>query len=146
MMRSAYYERAYTPAEAKAVRAIAQTFRASKGVDTARAITDMGIGEALISIMDQQGVPTPVVRAKVKLPVSPSAPLDELERVALIRRDPLRQHYGRRFATDQGAYEAFLTRLEAQEAAAAASRTKSLSWHEEESIESVASSAEGPVT
>lgn len=123
--------RAYTPAEAKAVRAVAQTFRQAHGVDTAMAITEMGIGEALISVIGDGGVPSPVVRAKVALPASPSAPLDELERVALIRKDALRPHYGRRFPSREEEFEAFTARLEAQQASPVALADKA-SWRDEE--------------
>uniref|UniRef100_A0A9E7ZJA4 DUF853 domain-containing protein n=1 Tax=Bosea sp. NBC_00436 TaxID=2969620 RepID=A0A9E7ZJA4_9HYPH len=127
--------RAYTPAEAKAVRAVAQTFRQAKGVDTAKAIVEMGIGEALISVIGDGGVPSPVVRAKVRLPASPSAPLDELERVALIRKDTLRPFYGRRFPSRTEEFEAFTARLEAQEAAPMAAAERA-SWRESDPVPS----------
>lgn len=123
--------RAFTPAEHKAVKAVAQTFRQSKGVDTVAAITQMGIGEALISVIGEEGIPTPVVRAKVKMPASQLAPLDELERFAMLRNDPLRLAYGRRFASRSNAFEAFIARVEAPEAAPLA-RAEPASWREEE--------------
>lgn len=124
--------RAFTPKEHRSVKAVAATFRANKGVDTAAAITEMGIGEALVSVIGAGGVPTPVVRAKINLPSSQLHPIDELERLALIRRDPLRPVYGARFNDRQEVFDAFIARLEAQDLAMSASRKDRASWRDEE--------------
>src|SRR5678816_3821610 len=55
--------RAFTPRDQKAVKAAAQTMRANPGIDTATAITELGVGEALISLLDEKGRPAPVERA-----------------------------------------------------------------------------------
>lgn len=123
--------RAFTPAEHRSVKAVAATFRANKGVDAVKAITEMGIGEALISVIGDGGVPTPVVRAKVNLPTSQLEPIDELERIAILRNDPLRPVYGKRFDSREEMFEAFITRVESEEAALAASRTDRPSWRDD---------------
>ena len=56
--------RAYTPSDQKAVRAAAQSFRAAPGVDVAKEIQELNIGEALVSTLDEKGAPTPVARCR----------------------------------------------------------------------------------
>ena len=63
--------RAYTPTDQKAVRAAAQAFRANANVDVAKEIQELGVGEALVSTLDEKGAPTPVARTKVRPPNSP---------------------------------------------------------------------------
>jgi hypothetical protein len=77
--------RAFTPADQKAVRAAAQTFRANPALDTESVLTQLGIGEALVSVLDAQGQPTIVERALVAPPSSHVGPLTAVEREALIR-------------------------------------------------------------
>ena len=77
--------RAFTPADQKAVRAAAQTFRANPALDTESILTQLGIGEALVSVLDAQGQPTMVERALVAPPSSHLGPLTAVEREALIR-------------------------------------------------------------
>jgi uncharacterized protein len=77
--------RAFTPADQKAVRAAAQTFRANPALDTEAILTQLGIGEALVSVLDAQGQPTVVKRALVAPPASHVGPLTAGEREALIR-------------------------------------------------------------
>lgn len=62
--------RAYTPAEQKAVRAAAQAFRTNPGFDTETALMELGVGEALVSFLDEEGIPTVVERAKILPPQS----------------------------------------------------------------------------
>jgi len=72
--------RAYTPRDQKAVRAAAQTFRANPGLNVEQAITEVGVGEALVSFLDPKGIPTPVERALICPPASRLRPLDSNER------------------------------------------------------------------
>ena len=123
--------RAFTPKEHRAVKAVGKTFRPNEGVDVEKAMTEMAIGEALVSFIGAGGVPTPVERVKIALPSSQLAPIDQLERIALIRQDPLRHTYGREYEDDQAAYEAFLARLTAEASAAQAGRKDRPSWREE---------------
>ncbi len=85
--------RAFTPQDQKAVRAAAQTFRANPGVDVEKAITELAVGEALVSVLDEQGRPTPVERALVLPPRSRLGALTDGERAALIAASPLAGHY-----------------------------------------------------
>jgi DNA helicase HerA-like ATPase len=72
--------RAFTPRDQKAVRAAAQTFRPNPGLDVEQAITEVGVGEALVSFLDEKGIPTPVERALICPPASRLRPLDFKER------------------------------------------------------------------
>lgn len=69
--------RAYTPAEQKAVRAAAQAFRASPDFDTETALMELGVGEALVSFLDEEGIPTVVERAKILPPQSLMGPAED---------------------------------------------------------------------
>lgn len=68
--------RAYTPAEQKAVRAAANAFRANKDFDTETALMELGVGEALVSFLDEDGIPTVVERAKILPPQSLMGPAE----------------------------------------------------------------------
>ena len=62
--------RAFTPREQKAVKAASENFRANPGVDVEKTILEMGVGEALVSMLDAKGTPTPVERAIIRPPMS----------------------------------------------------------------------------
>jgi len=81
--------RAFTPRDQKAVKAAASTFRAKPGLDTQAAITELAVGEALVSFLDAKGAPVPVERAKVCPPRSRLGPLDASERTRLVERSAL---------------------------------------------------------
>ncbi len=68
--------RAYTPAEQKAVRAAANAFRENKDFDTETALMELGVGEALVSFLDEDGIPTVVERAKILPPQSLIGPAE----------------------------------------------------------------------
>jgi uncharacterized protein len=85
--------RAFTPRDQKAVRAAAETFRANPGVDVATAITELAVGEALVSFLDEKGTPRPVERALVLPPRSRMAPLTPDERAQALAASPLRGRY-----------------------------------------------------
>jgi len=76
--------RAYTPQEQKAVKVAATTFRENPKVDTEKAITELGVGEVLISMLDEKGVPTMVDRAFVVPPVGHIGPVLPEQRAQLI--------------------------------------------------------------
>jgi DNA helicase HerA-like ATPase len=67
--------RAFTPRDQKAVRAAAETFRANPGLDTETAILELGVGEALVSLLDEKGTPAMVERALIMPPRSSLPPL-----------------------------------------------------------------------
>ena len=81
--------RAYTPSDQRAVKAAAETFRANPGLDTAQAITELGVGEALVSVLDAKGVPTPVERILIAPPRSRLGPVSADERQKLLDGSPL---------------------------------------------------------
>ncbi|MQY51801.1 helicase HerA-like domain-containing protein [Rhodocyclus gracilis] len=85
--------RAFTPRDQKAVRAAAQTLRANPAFDAETVITELGVGEALVSLLDGQGRPAVVERALVLPPASRIGPLSADERQALIRGSDLYGHY-----------------------------------------------------
>jgi DNA helicase HerA-like ATPase len=76
--------RAYTPQEQKAVKVAATTFRENPKVDTEKAITELGVGEVLISMLDEKGVPTMVDRAFVVPPVGHIGPITPEQRQQLM--------------------------------------------------------------
>ena len=77
--------RAYTPRDQKAVKTAAQTFRTNPKVDTETAITELGVGEALISFLDEAGKPTMVERAFVCPPCSKIGPITPPQRQAALQ-------------------------------------------------------------
>ena len=72
--------RAYTPNEQKAVRVAAQSFRANPELDTVTAITELGVGEALVSTLQDKGIPAPVQRVTIRPPYSRMGPISPAER------------------------------------------------------------------
>ena len=76
--------RAYTPRDQKAVKAAAETFRPNPALDTAQVITELGVGEALVSFLDERGRPNIVERAFILPPASQIGPIDAAERRALM--------------------------------------------------------------
>jgi uncharacterized protein len=85
--------RAFTPAEQKAVRSAADTFRKNPNIDTEKAIMELGIGEALVSTLDMKGQPTVVEKTFVKPPSSRVGPITEAERKAVIEDSPVAGEY-----------------------------------------------------
>jgi uncharacterized protein len=77
--------RAFSPLEQKAVKAAATTFRANPAFDTETAIMELGIGQALVSTLDDKGQPTIVERTLVKPPNSRVGPIKDEERAAVIK-------------------------------------------------------------
>ncbi len=85
--------RAFTPAEQKAVRAAAETFRPNPRFKTEAVITELAVGEALVSTLEPGGVPGMVERARICPPRSRMGPLQEEERRAVIEQSPLAGKY-----------------------------------------------------
>ena len=85
--------RAFTPRDQKAVKAAASTMRANPKIDTEKAITELGVGEALISFLDEKGRPEPVERAFVLPPASRIGPITADERKAVMERSPVKGVY-----------------------------------------------------
>jgi len=113
--------RAFTPRDQKAVRAAAQTFRQNPTFDTEEAITQLGVGEALVSTLDTKGSPTMVERTLIRPPSSRMGPVDNDVREKSIKNSPVYGLYDE--AVDrESAYEILQKRSEkrAQTEAAAA--------------------------
>ncbi len=106
--------RAYTPQEQKGVKAAATSFRVNPALDTETVITELGVGEVLISTLDEKGVPTIVDRAFVVPPAGHIGPITPEERAALIANSLV-----------AGVYENVIDRESAYELAAGKSRGKS---------------------
>ncbi len=111
---------AYTPAEQKAAKAAAMSFRENPAFDTYDTLLELGIGEALVSVLDEKGVPTVVQKTTILPPQSQMGPITEEERAGEINGSLLYTKYKDYFDRDS-AYE-FLQRksVEAAEAAAQA--------------------------
>ena len=75
--------RAFTPRDQKAVKAAADTMRGNAGLDVAAAITELGVGEALVSLLDEKGRPSPTERAYVLPPASQIGPISPAQRADL---------------------------------------------------------------
>jgi uncharacterized protein len=85
--------RAFTPKDQKAVKVAADTFRPNLLFSTEDAITTLGVGEALVSVLDDNGVPTIVERVLIAPPSSRIGPLTAEERAATLQRSPLKGRY-----------------------------------------------------
>lgn len=113
--------RAFTPRDQKAVRAAATTFRQNPRLDTATAITELGVGEALVSMLEDKGVPGIVQRCLVRPPCSRIGPISDEERAVVRGRSPVGGLYDQP-VNRESAYEILSVRAEqaATEAAAEA--------------------------
>jgi DNA helicase HerA-like ATPase len=85
--------RAFSPTEQKAVKAAATTFRVNPAFDTEKAIMELGIGEALVSTLDEKGQPTMVQKTLVRPPSSRVGPITDTERKAVINASPVEGLY-----------------------------------------------------
>jgi len=112
--------RAFTPKDQKAIRAAAETFRANPGLDVSTAITELKVGEALVSLLQEDGSPTPVERTTVRIPGSRLGPVTADERKVLIETDAIGDKYDARIDRES-AEERLASR--AAEAKAAAAET-----------------------
>jgi hypothetical protein len=116
--------RAYTPREAKAVKAMAETFRVNPGLDVETAVTELKVGEALVSFLQADGSPMPVERAMIVPPHGRIGAIAPTERQAIMASSLISGHY--EAAVDrESAHEVLKARAEAliaaeQQAAAAA--------------------------
>lgn len=138
--------RAFTPKDQKVIRAVASSFRAAPGVNVAEAVTQLGTGEALVSLLDEQGAPTPVARTLIRPPESQIGPLADAEKQQQRERSPLAGKYDESIDRES-AYEALTQRAAvaaekaaadaeqaAQEKAAAKANKKSSSGRGRQSV------------
>jgi DNA helicase HerA-like ATPase len=102
--------RAFTPRDQKAVKTAAQTLRQNPKLDTETAITELAVGEALVSCLDEKGRPSVVERAFILPPATRIGPLQAEERNAVIKGSLLYGHYEK--AEDrESAYEKLKARV-----------------------------------
>ncbi|MEN6474854.1 MAG: helicase HerA-like domain-containing protein [Syntrophaceae bacterium] len=106
--------RAFTPADQKNVKAAADTFRADPKLDVAKAITELEVGQALVSVLDAKGAPTVVQRAYICPPHSRLTPLTGDERRAVIQGSLIYGHY-EKIVDRESAYEKLKARAEQKE-------------------------------
>jgi DNA helicase HerA-like ATPase len=109
--------RAFTPRDQKAVKTAAETLRPNPKLKAEKVITELGVGEALVSFLDQKGSPCMVERAFVVPPASQLGPLTEEERAKLIRSSDVSGHY-EKTVDRESAYEKLKQRTEASPAQA----------------------------
>jgi DNA double-strand break repair helicase HerA and related ATPase len=110
--------RAFTPREQKAVRTAAETLRANPAIDTRKAISELAVGEALVSFLDDRGSPAMVDRAWVLPPATRIGPITPDERRRVIESSVIRGHY-EQTVDRESAYEKLKNRTEARQPDAA---------------------------
>jgi hypothetical protein len=113
--------RAFTPDDEKALRAAARTYPKTPFYDVQETLTTLGIGEALVTVLAENGAPTPPFVARVAPPASRMGPLTDAERAPLLQTELVR-----RYATAvdrESAYEILGQRLEPGETPAAPAPT-----------------------
>jgi hypothetical protein len=115
--------RAFTPKDRQVIKAVAQGFRASAGLDVERVVTELETGEALVSALDAKGSPQPVSRALIAPPESRIGPIDAAERAERISRSPFRGKYEQGIDRES-AYEKLKARADQEHAAAARPATE----------------------
>jgi DNA helicase HerA-like ATPase len=103
--------RAYTARDQKAVRAAAETFRANPALETEQVITELGVGEALVSFLDSKGVPGMVQQTLIRPPYSRIGPASEEERSRVRAASPVAQKYDQP-VDRESAYEILTKRTE----------------------------------
>ena len=125
--------RAFTPRDQKSVRVAAETFMQNPAFDSAQAITQLGVGEALVSVLGDGGVPTMVERVYILPPNSRIGAISDAERQALLAQSPVANKYETRLDRES-AFEVLTQRAqapadaEAPPIAAENSAGWSLSW------------------
>jgi DNA helicase HerA-like ATPase len=110
--------RAFTPRDQKAVKTAADTLRANDKFDTVKAITELAVGEALVSCLDEKGIPVVVERAWIMPPASRIGPITPDERTAVMNASLVKGHY-EQMVDRESAYEKLTTRTDARTTTAA---------------------------
>ncbi|MBU1305977.1 MAG: DUF853 domain-containing protein [Alphaproteobacteria bacterium] len=122
--------RAYTPREQKAVRVAAETFRPNPAFSTEEVITQLGIGEALVSVLEAKGIPSMVGRTLIRPPSAQVGPILPEERRAFIANSPV-----------AGVYDTAVDRDSAFEVLARKARDKQLAEERQQQEEQDAKEA-----
>lgn len=109
--------RAFTPRDQKAVKAAATTFRANPAINVETAITELGVGEALVSFLDEKGIPTPVARTYICPPSGRVGPATDTERAQVMRASAVAGYY-EKTVDRESAYEILKARAREESAQA----------------------------
>ncbi|MEQ1636060.1 MAG: helicase HerA-like domain-containing protein [Methylococcales bacterium] len=107
--------RAYTPKDQQVVKSVAETFRINPKIDIEATIQELKTGEALVSVLNKDGSPTPVERIFIRPPESLLGPVTEQQRRDLISRSPIYGHYEQEIDRES-AYELLKQKTAKQEA------------------------------
>jgi DNA helicase HerA-like ATPase len=107
--------RAFTPRDQRAVAAAAQTFRPNPKLDTTEAITELGKGEALVSVLEGNGTPSVVERTMIRPPAARMGPITPEERRAVMAASPVKGKYDQT-VDSESAYELLQKRTQASAA------------------------------
>lgn len=106
--------RAYTPAEQKNIRAAAQSFRVNENIDTETVLTELGTGEALVSFLNEKGVPSVVERALILPPQSLIGPAGKEKIDSIVNASLLHAKYAETLDRES-AYEMLMKKYEASQ-------------------------------
>jgi len=120
--------RAFTSHDQKAVKAAAQTFRQNPDIDVESAITELGVGEALVSFLNEKGQPNVVDRALIYPPQSQLPPLAASEREQVVKQSTLYGHY-EKTVDRESAYE--MLKARAPQAEAGQAPAQSGGWQDQ---------------
>ena len=138
--------RAYTPKEQEAVKVAAKSFRENPDVDTVKTITELGVGEALVSMLDEKGVPTIVDRAYIVPPLSQIGPVTPEQRAQLMSTSLVAGIYDQE-ADRESAFEILAARAQEKAAEVAAEeQAKAEAKEQKEAEKAERAAARGPDT
>ena len=129
---------AFTPRDQRAINAAADTFRINPDIDVARAITELKIGEALVSLLQPDGAPSPVQRVLIKPPASRVGPISAEERSIILSTDAIGDKYDQ--LLDRESAEEVL-KAKTDEAVAAAAAAKARTEDEKKAAEQARANA-----
>jgi DNA helicase HerA-like ATPase len=102
--------RAFTAKDARALRSVAETYPETEHYALKEVLQSLGVGEAVVTVLDPRGVPTPVAATRLYPPASRMAPLTPEERAAIVAASPLRARYADRIDRDS-AHEMLAARV-----------------------------------
>ena len=106
--------RAYTPKDQQVIKSVAGTFRANPNIDTETVIQELKTGEALVSVLNKDGSPTPVERILIRPPESQIGPITPAQREEILKRSPFQGRYEQEIDRES-AYEMLKQRAEQQQ-------------------------------
>jgi uncharacterized protein len=115
--------RAFTAKDAKGLKQAVQTFPTTEHYDLAQTLQSVGVGEAVVTVLDPRGVPTPVAATRLYAPASRMGPLTGEERTAIVSASPLEARYAERIDRES-AEELLAARVAGDQAAAEAALEK----------------------